>query len=116
MRRGGIPGSAPMPVLVAGRPRGTVTVLESGVVGSLDYKIIVATEASTLFDWLKENNYSYGGDTDTLNFYIEKKSVFTVMKIDSKAMKKNPDGSYAGEVTPTRFTFETEKCMYPLKI
>jgi hypothetical protein len=31
-------------------------------------------------------------------------------------MKKNKDGSYAGEVTPTRFTFTTAKLVYPLKI
>src|SRR6185436_5297309 len=28
----------------------------------------------------------------------------------------NADGSYLGEVTPTRFTFNSEKCIYPLKI
>jgi hypothetical protein len=38
------------------------------------------------------------------------------MKIDTKQMKKNKDGSYAGEVTPTRFTFTTDKLVYPLKI
>jgi hypothetical protein len=31
-------------------------------------------------------------------------------------MKKNPDGSFAGEVTPTRFQFATEQLVYPLKI
>jgi hypothetical protein len=93
-----------------------VKVLESGVVGSLDYKIIVAEDASGLFTWLKENSYQFGGTEETLDFYIKKKWFFTVMKIDSKAMKKAPDGSYLGEVTPTKFTFESEKCVYPLKI
>jgi hypothetical protein len=93
-----------------------VKVLESGVVGSLDYKIIVAEDASGLYAWLKENGYSFGGTEETLDFYIKKKWFFTVMKIDSKAMKKNPDGSYLGEVTPTRFTFESDQCVYPLKI
>src|SRR5688500_12039935 len=50
----------------------TVTVLEVGVVGSLDYKIIEATRADDLFTWLKENKYSYSGDEATLNFYIQK--------------------------------------------
>lgn len=96
--------------------KSAVTVLESGVVGSLDYKIIVADDAKGLFDWLKQNKYSYGGDESTLNFYIKKKWYFTVMKIDSKQMKKGAGGSYLGEVTPTRFTFSTDKCVYPLKI
>lgn len=94
----------------------SVVVLESGVVGSLDYKIIVADDSAALFNWLKANSYSYSGDEATLQFYIKKKWFFTVMKIDSKQMKKAQDGSYLGEVTPTRFTFSTDKCIYPLKI
>jgi hypothetical protein len=38
------------------------------------------------------------------------------MKIDTMQMKKNKDGSYAGEVTPTRFQFTSDKLVYPLKI
>jgi hypothetical protein len=38
------------------------------------------------------------------------------MKIDTKQMKKNPDGTFTGEVTPTRFLFASEKLIYPLKI
>jgi hypothetical protein len=38
------------------------------------------------------------------------------MKIDTMQMKKNKDGSYTGDVTPTRFQFTTDKLVYPLKI
>src|SRR5262245_14959681 len=38
------------------------------------------------------------------------------MKIDTMQMKRNPDGSFAGEVTPTRFQFASEELIYPLKI
>jgi hypothetical protein len=100
----------------AARKPPTVVVLEAGVVGSLDYKIIEATRADDLFKWLKDNKYSYSGDEATLNFYVQKKWLFTVMKIDTMQMKKNKDGSYAGEVTPTRFQFSSEKLVYPLKI
>lgn len=103
-------------VLMEHMRNGSVKVLEAGGVGSLDYKIIVASDASGLFEWLKSNKYTYGGDRATLDHYIQKKWFFTVMKIDPKQMKKNPDGSYLGEVTPTRFTFSTEKCIYPVKI
>jgi hypothetical protein len=91
-------------------------VLEAGVVGSLDYKIIKAEEAAALYEWLKENKYVYSGDEATLDFYIRKAWIFTVMKIDPKQMKRNDDGSYQGEVTPTRFTFASDSCVYPLKI
>ena len=36
-----------------------------GVVGSLDYKIIEADRADDLFQWLKDNKYSYAGDEAT---------------------------------------------------
>ncbi len=100
----------------AGDRAPAVVVLEAGVVGSLDYKIIEAGRADDLFQWLKENNYSYAGDEASLDFYIKKKWLFTVMKIDTMQMKKNPDGSFAGEVTPTRFQFTSDKLIYPLKI
>jgi hypothetical protein len=96
--------------------RPTVKVVEAGIVGSLDYKIIVAERADDLYAWLKENKYSYSGDEATLDFYIKKKWFFTVMKIDTMQMKRKPDGSFDGEVTPTRFTFTSEKLVYPLKI
>src|SRR5262249_45491404 len=93
-----------------------VVVLEAGVVGSLDYKVISAERADDLYKWLKDNRYSYAGDEATLNHYVQRKWVFTVMKIDTMQMKKNKDGSYAGEVTPTRFQFTSDKLVYPLRI
>ncbi|MCI0377292.1 MAG: DUF2330 domain-containing protein [Gemmataceae bacterium] len=96
--------------------KSSVVVLQSGVVGSLDYKTIVADRADDLYQWLKEHKYNYSGDEATLNHYIQKKWFFTVMKIDTAQMKRNKDGSYAGEVTPTRFAFPSDKLVYPLKI
>src|SRR5262249_39898431 len=93
-----------------------VKVLEAGVVGSLDYKIIEAGRADDLYAWLKAHKYHYAGDEATLDFYVKQKWLFTVMKIDTMQMKKNKDGSYAGEVTPTRFQFSSDKLIYPLKI
>ena len=97
-------------------PRPTVRVLEAGVVGSLDYKIIEADRADDLFAWLKNHKYSYSGDEASLNFYVQKKWLFTVMKIDTMQMKRNKDGTFVGEVSPTRFQFASEKFIYPLKI
>src|SRR5262249_858724 len=77
---------------------------------------IEAGRADDLYAWLKENRYSYAGDEATLAFYIGKGWLFTVMKIDTMQMKRRPDGSCDGEVTPTRFQFPSEKLIYPLKI
>ncbi|MCZ6677140.1 MAG: DUF2330 domain-containing protein, partial [Candidatus Poribacteria bacterium] len=62
------------------------------------------------------NDYSYAGDEEMLDFYIKKGWFFTVMQIDPKQVKPKLDGTYEGEVTPTRFTFSSEKLIYPLKI
>jgi Uncharacterized protein conserved in bacteria (DUF2330) len=93
-----------------------IKILEAGVVGNLDYKVIEAGRADDLFAWLKENKYSYSGDEGTLDFYIKKRWLFTVMKIDTMQMKRRADGSFDGEVTPTRFQFASDKLVYPLKI
>jgi hypothetical protein len=93
-----------------------IKILEAGVVGSLDYKIIEAGRADDLYKWLKDNNYNFSGDEATLDFYVQKKWLFTVMKIDTMQMKRNKDGTFAGEVTPTRFQFASDKIVYPLKI
>ena len=122
-RFGFLPLNAPVPTAGAARDemakaqrQPAIKILEVGTVGSLDYKIIEAGRADDLFQWLKDNKYSYSGDEATLNHYIQKKWLFTVMKIDTMQMKRNKDGTFAGEVTPTRFQFTSEKLVYPLKI
>jgi hypothetical protein len=109
------PAAGGLDFLAMGAAERKVTVLESGVVGSLDYKILEAKEAQALYDWLKQNDYAYAGDKETLEHYVKKGWFFTVMKIDPKQMKKEGD-SYRGEVTPTRFTFASDELIYPLKI
>jgi hypothetical protein len=94
----------------------TVRVVEAGVVGSLDYKIVTADRPDDLFDWLKQNRYQYAGDEETLQFYTRKKWFFTVMRIDPRQMRRNRNGHYEGEITPTRFIFSSGSLIYPLRI
>src|SRR5262249_27119667 len=73
----GVAGSPDMAELY--RPRQpAIKVLEYGVVGSLEYKIIEAGRADDLYQWLKEHKYSYSGDEATLDHYIQQKWLFTV--------------------------------------
>jgi Uncharacterized protein conserved in bacteria (DUF2330) len=102
--------------VVEEKAKHSVRVLEAGIVGSLDYKIIQADRADDLYAWLRDNKYSYSGDEATLDYYIKKGWTFTVMKIDTMQMKKRADGTFDGEVTPTRFTFPSDRPVYPLKI
>ena len=94
-----------------------VKILERGMVGSLDYKILEADGSSqALFSWLREHKYSYRGNEAIIQEYVKKRWLFTVMKIDSRNMKKRAEGGFLGEVTPTRFTFAVKKPIYPLRI
>src|SRR5262245_56944777 len=82
---GGLGGGGPVPASAPGNALGRETrkpeikILETGVVGSLDYKIIEAGRADDLFQWLKDHKYQYAGDEASLNFYVQKKWLFTVM-------------------------------------
>jgi hypothetical protein len=114
---GGLPGAGGgRPPVDEGPRQSTVKVVEVGLVGNLDYKIIIAGRPDDLYTWLKDNKYSYAGDEATLDFYVRKKYYFTVMKIDTLQMKKGADGKYTGDVTPTKFTFASDRLVYPLKI
>src|SRR5262249_17090937 len=112
---GGLGGLGFGGVPVMPRPP-AVKVVETGVVGALDYKILEAKRADDLYDWLKDHQYKFGGDEATLDHYIKKGWFFTVMKIDTKQMKVDKDGKFLGELTPTRFQFTSDKLVYPLKI
>jgi hypothetical protein len=105
---GGLGGFMPRPP--------AVKVVEAGVVGALDYKILEAKRSDDLYDWLRDHKYNFGGDEATLDHYIKKSWFFTVMKIDTKQMKVDSDGKFLGELTPTRFQFTSDKLVYPLKI
>jgi Uncharacterized protein conserved in bacteria (DUF2330) len=99
------------------RRASTVTVVEAGVVGTLDYKIITAERADDLYTWLKENEYSYAGDEATLDFYVKRNWFFTVMKIDTKQIRQGVfRKKFTGELTPTRFSFKSPEIVYPLRI
>jgi hypothetical protein len=113
---GGLGGMGGLAFGMEPKKKPTLLVLETGVVGSLDYKIISAERADELYDWLKANKYQYAGDEATLDFYVKKRWVFTVMKIDTLQMRKNKKGRYEGAVTPTRFQFSSDELIYPLKI
>lgn len=90
--------------------------IERGMVGFLEYRVIVADQATELYTWLRDNRYNYSGDEATLDFYIKRKWFFTVMKIDPTQMKQKVDGYYAGEVAPIRFRFASDRLIYPLRI
>src|SRR5262249_36243511 len=64
-RAGGRGGDKGLPMAAKSEKKARepeIKILETGVVGTLDYKIIEAGRADDLFQWLKDNKYSYAGD------------------------------------------------------
>jgi hypothetical protein len=105
---------APVAALTQSEPRPAVEVLETGTVGTLDYRIVSAARAAELFKWLKDNQYQYTDGEAALNAYVQKRWVFTVLKIDPTHLRKTTGAIYVGAVTPMRFQFTSDKLVYPL--
>ncbi|MFO0867026.1 MAG: hypothetical protein U0744_20695 [Gemmataceae bacterium] len=74
-----------------------------------------SADADDLFARLKTTSTATRA-TKPRSTSTQKKWLFTVMKIDTMQMVKEQGRTFAGEVTPTRFQFASEKFIYPLKI
>jgi hypothetical protein len=96
------------------RRPGNVKVLDEGLAKTLAFKVITADQTGDMAAWLKENHYA--ADETVLDFYVRKKWCFTVLKIDSRKLTKNADGTFTGAVVPLRFTFATEQPIVPLRL
>ena len=77
---------------VAPRQIPAIKILESRVVGSLDYQIIEAGRADDLYTWLKDNNYTYSGDEATLE----------VLRAEEMAVYRHEDRHDADEAEQGR--------------
>jgi hypothetical protein len=91
-------------------------VVETEGVGSLNFTLLETGQADALHRWLKDRNYHVTGSAAVLDFYVQRKWPFTAVKIDTKELKRNRDGTFAGEVAPVRLEFPSEQLVYPLLI
>jgi len=120
-----------------GAPR--VRVIEAKTVGAYAVSVLAADDAGSLERWLKENGYSIPGgqmEREIVEDYIRRGWFFVAAKIDLNAGKgfrvvaaKGESAADAektksaikkelasGELHPLLLSFETPKCMFPLKI
>ncbi len=96
-----------------------VTVIDEKKIGYYDLKILQSTDKDALFNYLKENNYSYPEEGKyILEDYIRLGWTFTAIKINEDALKDaNINNKLnSGNISPLKFTFSTDKPVYPLKI
>ncbi len=99
-------------------PREPVTLLERKVVGVYDVAVLSASDPVALSQWLNNNGFAFPEKrADVLQHYTGKKWVYVAMRIDRKAL--NADAARklnTGELQPIRFTFASERMVYPLRI
>ena len=96
-----------------------VDVLEQKTIGYYDISVLKASDSNALYDWLKQNNYSYPEKGKyILDDYIRLSWTFTAVKITESALKdlNITDKLYTGDISPLRFIFTSDKIVYPLKI
>jgi len=97
---------------------GGVSVVEEKQVGIYDVKVLSATDSNALFNWLKENNFTYPESKKyILDDYIQNKWFFTTAKITTEALTEDVYSKLKmGKLSPLKLVFQTNNIVYPLKI
>ncbi len=99
---------------------GAVQVLEIKTVGSYDIAVLAAGDARALSSWLAKHKFNWPRDhRDVLEHYVRKKWYFVAVKINlgkASADETVAERLRTGELHPLKLSFDTDKCVYPLKI
>ena len=93
-----------------------VEVLSRKIVGDFDIAVVRENSENSLNTWLDQEGFQTLDDAeDVLEFYREKKYVYTCIKVSSEALASNK----SIESHPLRFTFETggqDGIFFPMKL
>jgi hypothetical protein len=94
-----------------------VDILGEKSLGIFDTVTLSASDSSALINWLRDNGYKYTNqDKDILDYYIQKKWVFTAMKIDSSSISVSPDYYYGYNINPVIFRYSASAPIYPMHL
>jgi hypothetical protein len=121
-----------------GAPEEAVKVIEVKTVGAYEVAILSAQDAGSLQGWLRGHKYSFpGGKAGIIDEYVRKGGYFIAAKIDlgkavsfqrasdttpksagpaTQARKAIQKQLSSGELHPLLISFDTPKCIYPLRI
>ena len=129
-------GLATLSARSAGRGEEKVKVIEIKTVGAYEVAVLSAKDTGSLTKWLQIHDYSLpAGKSDIIDDYIRRGWYFIAAKIDLKkgvgfktapiGNAKNPASDArqsiksklsSGELHPLLISFDTPKCIFPLKI
>jgi hypothetical protein len=92
-----------------------VTIEARFTAGEYEVLILSAKESTGLETWLRLNKYRIpDGAAGALAPYVRDKSKFFVAKVDSKKVKRNPQGVV--QLSPLRFAFDSNELRLPVRL
>jgi len=129
-------GMATLSASLDGRGEEKVRVIEIKTVGAYEVAVLSAKDTGSLARWLQGHDYSLPeGKVDIIDDYIHRDWYFIAAKIDlkkgigfktvsgagakdseAKARKAIKSKLSSGELHPLLISFDTPKCIFPLKI
>lgn len=117
--KGGTYGMAGIDSAAAQEP--PVKVIEIKTVGAYDIAVLSTKDATALAKWLAENHFSIPTNaTAIIDEYVQRHWFFVAAKVnlnrDAARLKSATEKLSAGELNPLHIRFDTEQCVYPLKI
>ncbi|MBY0525440.1 MAG: DUF2330 domain-containing protein [Gemmataceae bacterium] len=90
-------------------------VLPEEQIGVVKHQTFGPERLEDLFTWLKQHQFDFTGAEDVLKAYAEKRWFFTILMLDPAQVPKKGD-AFRGELQPMRFTFTSDRLVYPLRI
>lgn len=94
-----------------------IEIVEEKTIDVYSIVTLKADSETALSDWMKENEYSF---PENLNYilgdYINDGWYFTISKIRPENLETASQDLYDGTITPLRFSFDSDKVIYPMKL
>lgn len=94
-----------------------VQIIEEKTIDYFDIVTLKASNETALSEWMKTNKYSFPEDKNyLLADYINDGWYFVIFKIRPEAEADAQSDLNEGTITPIRFTFKSNKMIYPMKL
>ena len=94
-----------------------VQIIEEKTIDAFNIVTLKASSETALSEWMKTNKYSFPEDKNyLLSDYINEGWYFVIAKIRPEAQTGAQSDLNNGTITPIRFTFKSDKIIYPMKL
>ena len=103
--------------LTATEEKSAVEIIDQKTIDAYDTVTLKASSEAALSNWMQSNGYVFPTELNyLLGDYVTSGWYFVLIKIRAEAQETVTADLNTGSVTPLRFTFKSEKIIYPMKI